>query len=52
MVLLKPIVQEKSQTDQGFLTTEKKEGMATVSYPTHALKLKGNQIRVPRLEYL
>ncbi|GGA58726.1 hypothetical protein [Okeania sp. KiyG1] len=27
----------------------KKGGMATVSYPKQALKLKGNQIRVPRL---
>ncbi len=27
----------------------KKGGMATVSYPKQALKLKGNKIRVPRL---
>ncbi|WP_205127573.1 MULTISPECIES: hypothetical protein [Okeania] len=30
----------------------KKGGMATVSYPKQALKLKDNQIRIPRLEYL
>ncbi len=30
----------------------KEGGMATVSYPAQALKLKGNKIRVPRLEYL
>ena len=30
----------------------KKVGMATVSYPAQALKLKGNQIRIPPFQYL
>ncbi|MGK7893770.1 MAG: RNA-guided endonuclease TnpB family protein, partial [Xenococcus sp. (in: cyanobacteria)] len=47
MVCLKLIEKKELPINQEFRTTEIKNGLATISYPKQALKLKGNQIRVP-----